>query len=893
MLRFYILVLQQVGLLACLLATTLIHLPAAVDELDDALSVQVGDSKLVFRKHGEWLLGMAEVHVAGYPIRSADTVVKPLVAQEFTAPHGGTRELWPFLRLETVEKGPDGLVTLVCGLYGGSDEALYRAHYVWRGDRKPVLADLPAELQPLQKAANESHQVLVAAVQSDKAVLAARAKVVKQQERDQKKKRTKPSRGTQRAQQAVERAIKQAIQQAVAQDPALVPHQAAIDQWQAALGEAALAYGDLHRDFYAYPLLQQPTEIMSVEQQRDVHDRLAAGTQRRGTLRWNVRPESQVVAGWPWQGWRQNYEVDLDENLRATVVYQLGTWELAGHLDGLTVAAQRNRGLGRIEQAFTGADGMSAAFTTTEIMPGAAGGAPLVSPVVPSSGQGGMDRGNALRHRVGAWICRMARGGGHPFFEFQFRPEAGLIAFPARQGDLRAVTEAMPGDTRLSQTDEERFALANELKTTPFTYLAMVDQEQPFEVNAWRTRWKEWDQHLREVVSADLGLVHPQPLPGVGILKEYGRPGFYRSMAKNMPDWAKRGVQLIASHTPGWWSPQHPDIAGKRGSGGNSNSIYDWKPTHDMHEPWTLFQDACAKFSVRYHSYMTGMVRNDGPFFAEVGPEDANWGRNAPGSDFSHGYPPILNGMNINSKRTSQLLDERIMDVRATYGTQGLWADSFQNMYLSQLSWGDGSGAPQQRTWWEKLGDWSQRGILFMSESYAFPGLSCSIEVPNWEEDLWYFQYVWKWHRGTSQNNIPPERLDAMCFLAMANRGWTAPDGSPDPIPSFDLFATSYNAALPRMQRPYVLPDASAVLWLDDASRTTGVLFSIEAGQLPVGVRAKHLISGEVVDALPKQRVLDVQADNLLEAFAIRQPPHADERPLITVPEPVFPEHAQ
>ena len=74
----------------------------------------------------------------------------------------------------------------------------------------------------------------------------------------------------------------------------------------------------------------------------------------------------------------------------------------------------------------------------------------------------------------------MGRGGGHHFFDFQFRPEAGFVAFPARQGDLRAVTEAMPGDRHLSQTDEERFPLSNRIETTPFTYLAMVDQQRPF-----------------------------------------------------------------------------------------------------------------------------------------------------------------------------------------------------------------------------------------------------------------------------------------------------------------------------------------------------------------------------------------------------------------------------
>ena len=137
------------------------------------------------------------------------------------------------------------------------------------------------------------------------------------------------------------------------------------------------------------------------------------------------------------------------------------------------------------------------------------------------------------------------------------------------------------------------------------------------------------------------------------------------------------------------------------------------------------------------------------------------------------------------------------MAVRDEFGTQAIWGDSFQNMYMSQLSWGDGSGAPQQRLWWEKLAQWSQAGILFMSESYAFPGLSCSIEVPDWEQDIWYFQYVWKWHRGTAQQHIAPERLDELCFRAMANRGWTAPDGSPKVIPSFGIFAQSYNLALP------------------------------------------------------------------------------------------------
>jgi hypothetical protein len=829
--------------------------------------------------------------VDGYALTAANTVFRPWVAQE----HGADRRIWPFLKVEDVVEGTDGVIRIRCGLYGGPIDKLFRDHYVYRGNRAKALEDLPPELAQWKSEADAAQASLDALALATESVASAKTAYDAAVDKDaQRKKNKKPSRQTRNAKAAFDKAKRTAMGELRA-DKAHTSAFAVIDRWRAALDARALEFGDLHRDYYAYPMLRQPNQANQLSAQKIMLGQHGDAVTRGGTLEWTIAPRRDIIAGWAWAGWSQNIAVTLAEDQRATVVYQTGTWELGGAMDGLTAVNLRYRGLGGIEQDFTVDEtgGIVEAFTTTELIPGAAGGAPLVSPVVPPSGKGGMDRGNALRHRIGAWICRMARGGGHHFFDFQYRPEAGFIAFPERQSDLRAVVEAMPEDQHLSHTDEQRFALSGNLVTVPMTYLALVDQDRPFTVTDWRSRWKEWDQHLREVVSTELGLVHPQPLPGVGILKEYGRPGFYRGMAKDMERWAGMGVRLVVSHTPGWWSPQHPDIAGKRGHGGNSNAIYDWKPTHDMHEPWKLFQAACAANDVRYHSYLTGMVRNDGTFFNEVGADDANWGRNMPGSDFSHGYPPILNGMGINSKRTSDLLDQRMMAVRETYGTQGIWADSYQNMYMSQLSWGDGSGAPQQRLWWEKLAQWSQAGILFMSESHALPGLSCSIEAPGWEEDLWYFQYVWKWHRGAAQNAYSPERLDELCFRAMANRGWTAPDGKPDVIPSFGLFANSYLAALPRMQRPYVLPDESGVLWLDAGSdRDSGVLFSFSEATLPDGIAAKHLVDGATLENRPAWRVLNLTGSDLLASFGIRTPPHADERPEIVTPEPVYPDWA-
>ena len=133
-----------------------------------------------------------------------------------------------------------------------------------------------------------------------------------------------------------------------------------------------------------------------------------------------------------------------------------------------------------------------------------------------------------------------------------------------------------------------------------------------------------------------------------------------------------------------------------------------------------------------------------------------------------------------------------------------------------------------------------------------------------------------------------PEQLDAMCFMAMANRGWTGPDGKPEVIPSFDIFARSYNLALPRMQRPYILPDGSGVLWLDHASRESGVLFSIRAADLPAGVSAKHLLDGEELSNAQRSGCSMCKADDLLAAFGIRIPSEPDQRQKITIPEPVY-----
>jgi hypothetical protein len=195
-----------------------------------------------------------------------------------------------------------------------------------------------------------------------------------------------------------------------ADNEAIAGHAAISADWRAALDAYAVEhYPQIHRDYYRFPLLRQPEEVMDIARTREA----LADTSTLmvlGRVDWHIQPHTESIAGWGWQGWRMWYDIRLADGLTSNVVRQLGTWEIGGTAVGLTTAALRYRGLGRIEHHFdAGPDGgITQAFTTTEVIPGHVGTTPAISPIVPKSEAVG-DRGYALRHRVGAWIVRMAR----------------------------------------------------------------------------------------------------------------------------------------------------------------------------------------------------------------------------------------------------------------------------------------------------------------------------------------------------------------------------------------------------------------------------------------------------------------------------------------------------
>ncbi len=852
-----------------------------VEQTDSSLQVSLSSgSTLQFAMQDGVLLGLQQAELGGVSFSSLDTLLFPVLAEEYAA----DRRIWPLLQFEKAVTDGEA-VELHSQLLGNDSEAAFRSIFVFTGDKAKALAStLPPEYEAQREKSTKAKAELEAALDASPAwkKRLARKKELQAKEKLSGKERKELRNMTDEKRNKRDRdKMRSALIKA---DPAAAELNSEAKKFNSMLGPYAVEhFGKIHRDYYEFGHLRQPADISSLKARKEL---LAlGGWKAEGRLVWRLEPATHSIGGWSWQGWKMSYRVELPEGRKVNSIRQLGTWEIDGTAAGNTLIALRYRGLGRIEQAFTaGKDGgIQEAFTSTEIMPGAVGGAPLVSPVVPTS-ENVNDRGYALRHRAGAWICRMARGAGANFVDFQFRPHAGFISFHERQGNLRGLSEAFPEDKTISFTDEQIFANSSSYSSEPQVYLGLVDQQKPFRKHEWQTRWHEVDQYVRDMVSEELGFVQIESVPGIGILYENGRPGAFRGLGRGGAAKLKQqGVRILVNHAPGWYSAQHRNGWDQpRTGGGNSNKIWDWHPTKDVQEPWQEMSRALAKEGIAYFAYMTGMSAKEKEFYNEVGSDLAFWGVNKPGNDFSSGYPPNLMGHNPLNERFASIFVPKIEATQEQYGFQGIWADSFQNMYMSQLNWGEGEGNSNQRTWWEIIARWSQRGINWMSESHGFPGWSCSIEVQGWEKDTLYFAHVWKWLRGTSQKGYSGEKLDELTFRAMSVKGWIGPDltyelGNPLPTPSFKRLADEYMAALPGMRRPYILPGDAGILWLPYNREDQGLLFANKAQQLPKGVEASPVLGG-APSAVTALRVYVVKAANLQEAYGLRAAPEADHR---------------
>lgn len=660
---------------------------------------------------------------------------------------------------------------------------------------------------------------------------------------------------------------------------------------------------DIYRDYYDLAHLQLPSSFTIAQRAAQLPDYLAAA-EPVGTLEWVLEPSTHTIAGWTWQGYRQHFELALVDDMRVNALRTLGTWELGGHLDQLTVVNMRYRGLGRIEQPLTTDDvgGVHETFTTTEILPGATDGAYQVSPILPRSDAQPDDRTGGLLHRRAAWIAHLARGAGVAFIDYQFRPEAMLTAFHERQGDLRAMTETFPGDVALSHTDEEWFALTNSHRTIPQHILVLpAPAAAPWTRDESRNRWLEVDQYTRDLISAELDFVQHEVQPSVGVLWEFRYGEEVDHLTALLPSLAASGVRQVLVHNPGWINGGSLRRAedglepGGHHGGGNCN-VYDWRFLPGIQDKWAALGRALDEHGVAAYMWLSGMSKLEGDFVQRIGTARDRWALNRPDSIGNDTYG--LDMLKHNPASNAFLTEfQRTFDaVYQSPGFQGWWGDSAQNLFFSQFSWADGSGRPLGRVWWEEIARWSRLGVAWQAESIAVPGQSCSIEVSHWEDDLWYFAHTNKWLRGNGQANYEPAALSRMLFRAMAVKGWLAPDliinhwnraRQPtrvgiDVIPHFERFAQAYLSVQPEMARPYLLPNQVGVLWLPADRADRGALFLFSDLALPTGTAATIVNQPDTsVTTMTQDTVYQLTSatgGDLRDHFGIRRPDAPDHR---------------
>ncbi len=877
---------------------------AEVTRTDEALAVLFSNgAALEFALAGDTLLGLRTAVASGLALTSGETLLRPVIADDAWE----QKEPWLVheMTLRDVRAADDGTVTLTLELRATTAEAALKAVYLWAGDEARALGEAATpELREAQGKARAARERLNAAADALPEVAAQRDAIAAYEKRiadptDADRRRL----GWLRNQLAKEEAklppLREAAYPKLAKtDPALAEAWRDVQAFEALLARRALEVGGIHRDYFGSAMFRLPSEANTPEAVRALAEAGGPGAAGAGTLRWVLAPVDVNVAGWPYQGWRHHYEVDLAGGRTTRFVRETGTWELGGQAVGSTLVAVRYRGLGGFDETFGGGagGGIDRNFTTTETIPGAAGGAPLISPVVPP-GEDRRDRGFGLRHRVSPWIGRMIRGVGSPMVDVQHRPEGVFASFPDHLGDLRAVTEAFTGDRAVSQTNEEAFARTGSLATTPMLYVALAAPGgAPFALHECRTRWQELDAYTRRRVSEELGFVQAEPLPGVGLNIDTAWERRIADLAGRMDAYADLGMRMILVHQPGWMNgrglkeckdPEYSKLA----KGGGDCSIYDYVPRPTVAKEWKALTRKLAEHEVAYLVWCSFFSVGPGGFVQEL--RDTRGLREADFSAYENpnvepGGPVFFESLhcahNPNTKALLDLFVSRFDTARERYGHNGIWADSWHKWALVV---GNGPRRkPSFRAWMEQFARWSREGLAFVSEGQGAPIMSCSLELSEqrFEDEWWFLPQTTLWYRGKS---LPPGagtvEADRHTFRLMANRCWPFVETGWGQdvlkvIPDFGRLAHEYNAALPLMRRSHVLPGGAGVLWLGYGGDGKGAWFPFKAGPVPKGVTATGITDGRPAPRAEAYRTYAVEADDLVAAFGLRRGSEKDPR---------------
>lgn len=486
------------------------------------------------------------------------------------------------------------------------------------------------------------------------------------------------------------------------------------------------------------------------------------------------------------------------------------------------------------------------------------------------------------------------------FVDFQFRPEAALCSFTERQGNLRGATEVYENDPVVSQTDEEYFALSRNHTSEPRLFLALVP-EAPLQKHEWRNRWLEVDIYVRDIVAEELGFVQRDVLPSVGELWDFwGQNGtsfvpFMKGAQEKAAKWREAGVKWFITHNSGnidgrsvWRGWDGADAFEMVDNIKANCCPYDWLPLPATVEAWHEMYETLSKLGMEYFIWVTNMVAKEGPLGQRIGNVPGHWTLNSPDGKPNDTYGDNMGKPNVLDSHTRETLFDSWEQLKEQTGYDGMWLDSYQNLFMSQLDWANGTGNSTQRTWWEEMARMTREGLTFIAESHTFPGISCSIEVPNWEKDHWYLYQVSKWHRNSAWKLYTDAERVTLNYRMMAVKSWTAPEMLSEPerepydldtvMPGFSRMAHEYLAALAYMQKPWMMAQpVDGMIWEGEGQF---VCFPFADAEVPAGVEAVYILdeSRQPVTRMDGERTYLLKGEDVLKAFNIQRGPLADER---------------
>ncbi len=873
----------------------------AGESFDDGIhTINLDESiQLRFIVHEGLLLGLSDVVIDGTSTSGSQTVLRPVIAQEYHE----NRHIYPLMKLKSIKQG-NGRVEVVAQLLSTTNEEAYRDHFVFALDSdKAATAPMEPELEKMREEVNQyQHQIREIAIKNERiqgiiGEMNSYQQMIDQETEAFEKKRLETLRDLLEVRK--ERTINQVISRQLRNVDEYQPWFTIIDAYDSILNTRIHDWGKIHRDQYFFAHLQQPETLSNIDHLKSLagkYDDLRPG----GTITWTFETEQRTIAGWPWKGWSHSAQVILTNGRKVNAIRFLETRELEGHANELTLIGLRYRGLGKIEQQIVYDDQgrVQDAWSTSDILPTLLGQTVAISPVIPPS-VAINDRGYALLHRAGSWLIYPPRGAGSSFMDFQYRNNSAMVVFREKQGNYRGLTETYPGDQYISFTEEERFDYTDRFSTTPIVYLVARTAEA-HENHFWRNRWKEADQYIRDVIAEELGFVQADVLPAIGMNWDFWRPDRTFSCALENLDslvdiLAGEGVKMVLNHNSGWINGNTVRL-GMDGAdpslhvGGGSCNVVDWQPLPHIRDSWRRMNTRMGKHDMAYFIWSTGFSQYYGNFYREVGDAPQHWALNQPLNNWRKDQIDwSMPNHRIRDDNFRKIFNQRKMQTFDQQGFQGIWCDSFQLSWMSQLDYATGRGGSMQREWWEQIAQWTQNNIAFMSESVSIPGLSCSIEVADWEESYWAFQHVSKWLRNGEHRHYNTQQLDSLSFLLMANRGglsfdilewsycdqyWTATDI----VPNFTRYASEYMAALPSMSRPYILPQENGMLYLPFETDQEAVFFSFTTMPIPGDLLAGYILTDEPAEQFRKFYTYRLKGENILQAFGIETPVLDDER---------------